>query len=254
MALVKCNHCGKKTRDNHPLFLARCIWCNKELEKDIENIEDVQFVKEFLKQKDIDQSNNDKYYDIKPLRMKKFFALLFTLLGSIGVIGLVIGSIIAIVEGFEFYNFINSEGFTVCSFLSIFFIIRGFMINREMINDINKWVKKKVYRFLCEVNGDHSSLEIKHQVEILRNYMYTGNITYDDSAILRKFISASSIANSFIPALLVSLFLGIIVGGIIGVFIFIWWKRHGVEWLTPNPDSNDFINKAAAKKYRDYDD
>jgi hypothetical protein len=48
--------------------------------------------------------------------------------------------------------------------------------------------------------------------------------------------------------------LGWLGAGLIGTFIFIWWKRHGIGWLTPNPDSNDFIDKAAAKKYRDYDD
>ena len=35
MALVKCNHCGKESRNDHPLFLARCIWCNKELEDEL---------------------------------------------------------------------------------------------------------------------------------------------------------------------------------------------------------------------------
>jgi hypothetical protein len=39
MALVKCNHCGKDTRNDNPLFLGKCTRCGKELGKDITKIE-----------------------------------------------------------------------------------------------------------------------------------------------------------------------------------------------------------------------
>ena len=35
MALVKCNHCNKETINNN----GKCRWCNKELDKNLDNIE-----------------------------------------------------------------------------------------------------------------------------------------------------------------------------------------------------------------------
>jgi len=40
--LVKCNHCGKETRNDNPLFVGKCTRCNKELDKNLEKIEQYQ--------------------------------------------------------------------------------------------------------------------------------------------------------------------------------------------------------------------
>ena len=84
--------------------------------------------------------------------------------------------------------------------------------------------------------------------------MYTGNISASEAADLRKFIARTAFANSFIPAVVMFPFLGYLGAGIVGTFVFIWWKIHGIEWLAPNPYSNDYIDKTVAKEYRDYDD
>ena len=41
MALVKCNHCRKETKNDNPLFLGKCTRCNKVLDKNLEKIEDI---------------------------------------------------------------------------------------------------------------------------------------------------------------------------------------------------------------------
>ena len=127
-------------------------------------------------------------------------------------------------------------------------------VNRGMLNDVNKWMKRKVYRIFSASNKYAVASVSKRQVEILRKYMYTGNISASEAADLRKFIARSAVPMSLIPTIMVSPMLGWLGAGLIGTFIFIWWKIHGIEWLAPNPDSNDYIDKAAAKEYRDYDD
>ena len=87
MALVKCNHCGKESRNDHPLFLARCIWCNKELEDELAGEEEVEEGEEVAETVVV----NGKTY------------------------------ILSEEEG-------ESEG----------------DVNRGMLNDVNKWMKRKV--------------------------------------------------------------------------------------------------------------
>jgi len=199
MALVKCNHCGKESRNNHPLFLARCIWCNKEFEDELTGEEAEE-----------DDEEGEEVAETVVVNGKTY-----TLSEEEG----------------------ESEG----------------DVNRGMLNDLNKWMKRKVYRFFSLCHKYAQPLVNTRQVEILRKYMYTGNISTSEAVDLRKFIARSAAGMALPPAIIVSPILGWLGAGLIGAFIFIWWKIHGIEWLAPNPDSNDYIDKAAAKEYRDYD-
>ena len=75
--------------------------------------------------------------------MKRFFAYLFILLGSIGIISLIIGySRFSSSEGYtEFSWFINSRGFAIGSILSIFLVIGLFMFN-----SMRKGKKEKIQK------------------------------------------------------------------------------------------------------------
>ena len=94
MALVKCNHCGKETKND----TKKCKWCNKELDKRLEVIEN-HFSKSNMKRNSNKEPVIKETVFIEDSKLKTDFSnktnIIFLIIGilltSCGVLGLFIG-------------------------------------------------------------------------------------------------------------------------------------------------------------------
>jgi len=127
-------------------------------------------------------------------------------------------------------------------------------LDEGFLDDTNKWAKKIYMRYFEKTLRFGQPPHDKSKIELMRKYIHTGTISSSDVAILKKFIRSHVFAQSYIAALIAFPLIGVLGAGLIGAVLYLWHRQWGIEWLLPNPDSNDYIDKAAAEKYKDYDE
>ena len=79
MALVKCNHCGKNTRNDNPLYLGKCTKCGKELDKNITEIKE-QYQDENTRIENIERMSATKKFDEDVKKHKRMIRIVSSIL------------------------------------------------------------------------------------------------------------------------------------------------------------------------------